>query len=161
YVTQTVALVGGAQGIYSERKFTNHLVPAQSDAAYFSTVSPKAGVLWDFAKNAQAFANVTRSYEPPTFSELVQGGVFQFVPLDPQRGVTVEIGTRGATKTVAWDLTLYRAWVESELIGYTPGGGIPAATFNAGDTVHQGVEASLTFDVATVTGLALPEGARL
>ncbi|MEQ8281771.1 MAG: TonB-dependent receptor [Parvibaculum sp.] len=161
YVTRTVALVGGAHGIYSERKFTNHLVPAQSDAAYFSTVSPKAGLLWDFAANAQAFANVSRSYEPPTFSELVQGGVFRFVPLDPQRGVTAEIGTRGATKTVAWDLTLYRAWVEDELIGYTPGGGIPAATFNAGDTIHQGVEASLTFDVASATGLTLADGARL
>jgi len=161
YVTPTVALVGGAQGIHSTRKFTNHLVPAQSDETTFSSVSPKAGVLWDFAETAQAFANVSRSYEPPTFSELVQGGVFQFVPLDPQRGVTVEIGTRGATRTVAWDLTLYRAWVENELIGYTPGGGIPAATFNAGDTIHQGIEASLTFDVAAVAGLALPEGARL
>ncbi len=161
YVTRTVALVGGAHGIYSERKFTNDLAPAQSDAAYFSTVSPKAGVLWDFAENAQAFANVSRSYEPPTFSELVQGGVFQFVPLDPQRGVTVEVGTRGATKTVAWDLTLYRAWVENELINFTVGGGIPAATFNAGDTIHQGIETSLTFDVGAVTGFALPEGARL
>ncbi|MEX2249707.1 MAG: TonB-dependent receptor, partial [Parvibaculum sp.] len=157
----TVALVGGAQGLHSTRKFTNHMAPAQSDETTFSSVSPKAGVLWDFAENAQAFANVSRSYEPPTFSELVQGGVFQFVPLDPQRGVTVEIGTRGATKTVAWDLTLYRAWVESELIGYTPGAGIPAATFNAGDTIHQGVEASLTFDVAAATGFVLPAGALL
>ncbi|MDP2125448.1 MAG: TonB-dependent receptor [Parvibaculum sp.] len=161
YVTPTVALVGGAQGIHSTRKFTNHLVPAQSDDATFSSISPKAGVLWDIAGHAQAFANVSRSYEPPTFSELVQGGVFQFVPLDPQRGVTVEIGTRGTAKAVAWDLTLYRAWVEGELINFTVGGGIPAATFNAGDTTHQGIEASLTIDMAAATGFTLAPGARL
>ncbi|MEQ8267521.1 MAG: TonB-dependent receptor [Parvibaculum sp.] len=162
YVVPTVALVGGAQAMRSTRKFTNDLVPAQSDSTTFSSVSPRAGVLWDFADNAQAYANVTRSYEPPTFSELVQATVFQFVPLDPQRAWTAEIGTRGTTDTTAWDIALYRAEVKGELINFTVSPSIPASTFNADETIHQGVEASLTLDIGA-HGLKkmLPEGSRL
>src|SRR5690606_13175770 len=113
-------------------------------------------------ETAQVYGNVTRSYEPPTFSELVQATVFQFVPLDPQRAVTAEIGTRGATKNVAWDVALYRAWVKGELINYTVSPSIPASTFNADETIHQGIEASLTLDVgALALRNVLPESGRL
>jgi iron complex outermembrane receptor protein len=150
------------QGITSHRKFENDFAPAQNDSTDFTSVSPKAGALWDFAENAQAYANVTRSYEPPTFSELVQATVFQFVPLDPQRAVTFEIGTRGTGKTVAWDVALYRAEVKGELINFTVSPSIPASTFNAGETIHQGIEASLTLDIGAYgLGGVLPEGSRL
>lgn len=162
YVVDDVALVGGLQGITSHRKFENDIAPAQNDSTDFTSVSPKAGALWDFAENAQAYANVTRSYEPPTFSELVQATVFQFVPLDPQRAVTFEIGTRGTGKTVAWDVALYRAEVKGELINFTVSPSIPASTFNAGETIHQGIEASLTLDIGAYRlGGVLPEGSRL
>lgn len=162
YALDDVALVGGVQAIHSYRKFTNDLVPAQSDTTDFSSVSPKAGVLWDVTNNAQLYANVTRSYEPPTFSELVQATVFQFVPLDPQRAVTYEVGTRGATATLAWDVAIYHARVKGELINFTVGGGIPAATFNADKTIHQGIEASLTLDLGAYgLSAALPEGSRI
>lgn len=162
YVVEDVALVGGLQAIHSYRKFTNDFTPAQSDATDFSSLSPKAGVLWDVSETAQVYGNVTRSYEPPTFSELVQATVFQFVPLDPQRAVTAEIGTRGATKNVAWDVALYRAWVKGELINYTVSPSIPASTFNADETIHQGIEASLTLDVgALALQNVLPESGRL
>lgn len=162
YVMEDVALVGGLQGITSYRKFENDLAAAQNDSTDFTSVSPKAGVLWDFAENAQVYANVTRSYEPPTFSELVQATVFRFVPLDPQRAVTFEIGTRGTGETVAWDVALYRAEVKGELINFTISPSIPASTFNADETIHQGIEASLTLDVGA-HGLEtlLPEGSRL
>ena len=162
YVAGDVALVGGVQAIHAYRKFTNDLAPAQSDSTDFSSVSPKAGVLWNATENAQLYANVTRSYEPPTFSELVQATVFQFVPLDPQRAVTYEIGTRGATGSVAWDIALYHARVKGELVNFTTGGGIPASTFNADKTIHQGIEASLTLDPGAYgADEVLPEGSRL
>ncbi|WP_421861008.1 TonB-dependent receptor family protein [Parvibaculum sp.] len=161
YVVEDVALVGGLQAVHSYRKFTNDLAPAQSDSADFTSVSPKAGVLWDVAETAQVYGNVTRSYEPPAFSELVQATVFQFVPLDPQRAVTAEIGTRGTARNVAWDVAFYRARVKGELINYTVSPSIPASTFNADETIHQGIEASLTFDVGAWGLRNLPGGGRL
>ena len=161
YALQDVALVTGLQATHSYRKFTSYSHPARSDATDFSSLSPKAGILWDVRENAQLFANVTRSYEPPTFSELTQGSG-QYVPLDPQRAVTYEIGTRGATASIAWDVALYRAELRGELVNFTTGGGIPAATFNADKTIHQGIEASLTLDLgAQGLDAALPEGSRL
>jgi len=160
-VVEDVALVGGLQAIHSYRKFTNDLAPAQSDSTDFTSMSPKAGVLWDVTETAQVYGNVTRSYEPPTFSELVQATVFQFVPLDPQRAVTAEIGTRGTAKNIAWDIAAYRARVKGELINYTVSPGIPATTFNADETIHQGVEASLTLDLGAWGLRNLPDGDRL
>ena len=161
YVIDDVALVGGLQGIHAYRKFTNDFTPAQSDATDFSSLSPKAGILWDVTETAQVYGNVTRSYEPPTFSELVQTTVFQFVPLDPQRAVTAEVGTRGTAKNIAWDIALYRAWVKGELINYTVSPSIPASTFNADETIHQGIEASLTLDLGMLAFRnLLPEGNR-
>lgn len=161
YVTPVLALVGGIHGLYSTRKLEDHRTPADSDDASFGTTSPRIGALWDLTSNVQVFTNVTRSYEPPTFSELVQGAG-QYVPLDPQRAWTAEIGTRGTTNTVAWDVALYRAEVKGELINFTVSPGIPAATFNAGETIHQGIEASLALDIGAY-GLKkiLPEGSRL
>ncbi|MDO9125870.1 MAG: TonB-dependent receptor [Parvibaculum sp.] len=146
YVVETVALVGGMQAIHSYRKFTNDLLPARSDSVDFTSVSPKAGILWDVMEAVQVYTNVTRSYEPPTFTELTQG-TSQFVPLDPQRAWTAEIGTRGTWETVAWDVALYRAEVKGEMLAFTVSPSIPAATFNADETIHQGVEASLTLDI--------------
>jgi iron complex outermembrane receptor protein len=162
YVLEDVALVGGLQGIMSYRKFENDITPARNDREDFNSVSPRAGVLWDFIGNAQVYGNVTRSYEPPTFSELVQATVFQFVPLDPQRAVTFEVGTRGALETVAWDVAVYHARVKGELINYTVAPAIPASTFNADETIHQGIEVALTLDIGAYGLKALlPDGSRL
>jgi len=98
----------------------------------------------------QVFGNIARSYEVPTFSELVQTGVTGFVPLDAQKAWTVEIGTRGQAGRLGWDIAAYNAWIRDELLGFTVGPDIPAATFNAGDTIHRGIEAG--FDAAISDG---------
>ena len=50
---------------------------------------------------------------------------------------------------MAWDIALYRAWLDGEVLQFTTGPGVPAATFNAQDTVHQGVELGIDVDVAS------------
>jgi iron complex outermembrane receptor protein len=161
YIADTVALVGGVTGVASQRKLDDRLNPANSDDTSFNSLNPKVGLLWDAAENTQFYANVSRSYEPPTFTELVQGAG-QYVPLDPQRAVTFEAGTRGASASIAWDVALYHARVKGELVNFTVGAGIPASTFNADETIHQGIEASLTLDLGAYGfQSALPEGSRL
>lgn len=68
-----------------------------------------------------------------------------FIPLDAQRAWTGEIGTRGQYGPVSWDLVFYRAWLDDELLQFATGPGIPASTFNADDTIHQGIEVGLNF----------------
>jgi iron complex outermembrane receptor protein len=93
----------------------------------------------------QVYANYTRSVEPPHFGALTQTNSSGqlFVPLDPQRAWTAEVGTRGRAGAFAWDVTYYRASVKGELLGYLPEANLPATVFNADKTRHQGIEASL------------------
>jgi len=50
---------------------------------------------------------------------------------------------------IAWDLAYYRSWVEDEFVDLPVEGanGFLSRTFNAGDTIHQGVEAGLSLFV--------------
>lgn len=114
--------------------------------ADFDGFSPKFGVLFEANENIQLFANYSRSVEFPGFAEVAQ--VASFVNLDPQRAWTAEIGTRGRLGVLEWDLAAYRANIEGELLQFTTGPDIPASTFNAGDTLHQGIEAALSIDLA-------------
>lgn len=137
------ALVTGGQMSWSNREVTDHINPAESDEKDYAAFNPKVGVLYEPQEKLQVFANVSRSYEPPTFSELTQSGTTGFTPVSAQKAWTAEVGSRGETGPVAWDVSLYRAWLKDEMLQFTTGSGIPASTFNAEDTVHQGVELGL------------------
>lgn len=140
HVSTDVSAIIGGQAVYSNREFINNLNPAASDDRSYYQYNPKFGALWDVTPASQIFANVSRSSEVATFSELVQQPVVGFVPLKPQTAWTTEIGTRGTHKNLAWDLTAYRSNIQDELLQFTTNPSIPASTFNAGKTVHQGLE---------------------
>lgn len=148
YLTREWALVTGGQLIWSERKVTDHVTPARTDSDTYTSFNPKLGVLYERSHDIQLFANVSRSYEVPTFTELTQSGTAGFTPVDAQDAWTLELGTRGESGRLAWDISLYRAWLDGEMLQFTPGPGFPASTFNAKDTIHQGLELGLAVRLA-------------
>lgn len=143
FVTPALALVAGGSWGHAGRDYRNRLTGAAAEREY-QWFAPRAGLLFE-TNGMQVYANFTRSVEPPHFGALAQtnltGSVF--APLDPQRAWTAEIGTRGRSGGLAWDVTYYHAWVRGELLGFQTSPTIPAAIFNADRTRHQGVEASL------------------
>ena len=148
FMTQKLALVTGAQLNWSKREDDNHLSPQESDARIYHSLNPKLGMLYEPAKNLQFFTNVSKSNEPPTFSELTQSGTVGFTPLDMQKAWSAEIGSRGSRSIIEWDASIYRSWIRDEMLQYTVGSGIPASTFNAKDTIHQGIELGLNLKIA-------------
>lgn len=138
-----LSLVAGAQAFLSWRDYDDKVTPAASDHALYRAFNPKIGLLYSPHDGLQIFGNIARSAEPPTFGELVQAPVVGFVPLDEQKAITAEIGTRMQQEKFALEATLYRAWVRDELLQFTTGPGIPASTYNAGKTIHQGLELGL------------------
>ena len=56
--------------------------------------------------------------------------------------------TRGTIGIAAWDVSMYRSDLTGELLQFTVGPDIPASTFNADRTIHQGIEAGLTLNPA-------------
>ena len=144
-------LIAGGIYTHGERRLDNRLAPTRSGDVSFDSFAPKFGLLFEPAATVQVYANVSRSVELPGFIELGQtaigtGGVPLpgFTPLDPQRAWTAEIGTRGTWGMAHWDVSFYRADIKGEMLQYNVQAGvIPAATFNAGQTRHQGLEAGL------------------
>lgn len=147
FLTDGFALVAGGSWGHATRNYTDRVNAANSADKRFDWFSPRIGLLYEGAGGFQVYANVTRSVEPPHYGALVQSPYPQFVPIAPQKAWTAEAGTRGRAGALTWDVTFYRSWVEDELLSFTPAAGFPATTFNAGKTIHQGVEASLDWRI--------------
>ncbi|MNQ55055.1 Vitamin B12 transporter BtuB [compost metagenome] len=143
FVTDRLALVAGGSWGRATRDYRDHLAPANDDSIDYDWFSPRLGLLWEAEDGAQVFANITRSVEPPTYGALVQAPLAGFVPVEVQDAWTAEIGTRGRRGALAWDLTAYRSQIDGEMLNFITGPDIPAATFNADKTLHQGIEAGL------------------
>ena len=151
FVTDRLAIVAGAAAGHAERKFRSFAVPgapatfdltAERDYAW---LAPRIGLLWEAEDGDQLFANLTRSVEPPNFGSLSPTNA-GFAPVKAQKAVTLEAGARGGRASFRWDVTFYRAQLQDELLQYTVAPGIPASTFNADKTIHQGLEAAVDWE---------------
>ncbi|UYY59078.1 TonB-dependent receptor family protein [Sphingomonas sp. S2-65] len=138
-----------AGGIFTSglRRQDQQFPATVSGRSTFEQLSPKLGILFEPAKDIQLYANVSRSHELPGFIELAQ--ISDFVPLDAQRAWTAEVGARGRAGPFQFDISAYRADLRGELLQYNVNPPtIPAATYNADRTRHQGVELGFTLDMA-------------
>lgn len=136
----------------------------QSLSDSWSWVSPKIALAWKPNDKTMLFANVSTSREAPTLRDMVQfagpvgapvlgpngqpmfrRGLTYVRELEPQRNLSYEIGGRGSfNDQYGWDITLYHADIEKELIGYSPDGANVFVYNYEGDTRHRGVELGLT-----------------
>lgn len=151
FILDGFALVAGGSYGRAERDYRS-IAPSAivvTDSETYDWFAPRVGFVWQNPDGMQIYGNVTRSVEPPNFGGLAPttGG---FQPLKEQDAVTAEIGTRGRSASFVWDVALYRAEIDNELLTFSvnPSLGIPAATFNAlNGTMHQGLEAGLDWNI--------------
>jgi iron complex outermembrane receptor protein len=150
---ERLTLIAG--GVYASgwraREVLYTFTPAQDGRIAFGEFSPKFGVLVDAGSGIQLYANYSRSAEFPGFGEVFQtvAGTSTFIPtIAPQTAWTIEAGTRGKSGIATWDLSLYSSRIDGEMLQYNIGPDIPAATFNADNTLHQGIEAALSLQLA-------------
>jgi len=145
-VRDNLTLIVGAQWADSERRYEDQFLSNgdQSLDATYTEWSPKLGVLWNASEHWTLFANVSDSFEPPSFGELSGGPGVDL--LDAQSARTVELGARGQIAGVRFDIVAYDARVRDELLGLNSPTGQPLGTTNAPRTTHRGLE--LGTDVA-------------
>jgi iron complex outermembrane receptor protein len=139
----------GAAASRNERETRRVFGPTPSNSSYdrtYDDFSPKIGLRWDAneEKSVQVYANVSGSYEPPSFSESGTAVVANRA----QEATTYEIGTRGTHGFARWDASIYHAEIDDELltIQIPPGNGA-TGTINANSTIHQGVELAGEIDL--------------
>ncbi|MNT10227.1 Vitamin B12 transporter BtuB [compost metagenome] len=143
------ALVGGLAWLHQEREVDDRLrcnafVPgfclAQDesfDKGYIGRIA-RIGLRHDLSDEVQLFANLSQSFEPPTFSELTGGQVV--TANDAQKANTLEAGLRWQRDGIDLDLAVYRSEIRDELLTLNDDNGQPLGTVNADRTLHQGVE---------------------
>ena len=120
YFLPNVAAIAGTQFLYASRDRQDRFLSNgdQSGSTEFNIWSPKAGLLWNIDPTWQAFANISRSAEVPSFGESanVPGvAVIPFTSIRPQIATTYEIGTRMKRPDYAWEIAAYRANIRNEL----------------------------------------------
>lgn len=118
----------------------------QSGNRTFKEWSGSAGLSYRYLPSHQAYANISTSFETPTFSEFANPtGVGGFNPdTEAQKSVNHELGLRGDLDNgINYDLTLFWIDVRDELIPYTLTGTNDRTFYrNAGDATRKGFEAS-------------------
>jgi iron complex outermembrane receptor protein len=145
YFLPNVAAIAGTQFLYATRDRLDRFLSNgdQSGSTEFRIWSPKTGLLWNIDPTWQAYANISRSAEVPSFGESSNGPGIPFIPFTsvrPQTATTYEIGTRMKRPDYAWEITAYRADIRNELQCLYSAFGNCNVT-NADRTIHQGIEA--------------------
>lgn len=143
-LTDAVTLIAGGQYARATRDVTA-ILNAVTGRGEYDQFNPRVGLLVDAGEDIQFFGNISRSFEAPSLADLTSGGAFPFAPLDPQRATVFEVGTRGQSGIVSWDVALYRAELENEFLDLAvPGArGLITVTTNGDRTIHQGLEFGL------------------
>jgi iron complex outermembrane receptor protein len=149
-VGDRLLLIAGAQGVVASRTVRNLDVASgslrQPDADY-SSLNPRVGLVYEPGEAVAVYANLSRLYEPPTNYELEDNVAGGEATLDAMHGTVVEIGTRGqrrlgAFSNWAWDVSLYHARVEDEILSVDdPAAPGTSLSTNVDRTLHAGLEA--------------------
>jgi iron complex outermembrane receptor protein len=131
--------------------------PDDSGDRTLNAVSPSAGIVWSATPLASFYSNVSSSFETPTTTELgnkVDGSSGINPDLQPQRTLTVEVGTKGflPSTPIRWDLAVFDAHVHDELVPFDiPLGNGRRFFRNAGRTVRRGGEVGLDAELGRLT----------
>lgn len=147
-ITDRLDLLLGGQYTYAARDASHNVTSASLDQDYDEFI-PRIGVNYRVHPDVSVFANVSRSFEAPTFDEIVgdtpnppaRRGI-SFKELDAQTATTVEVGTRGRWQGIYWETVAYHSWVRDELLDTTDAFGV-STTRNYDKTTHRGLEIGL------------------
>jgi len=107
-----------------------------------ANIAPNLGLLYE-KNDVQWFIGLSRSFEPPSFSEAVTNNIAR----DAQTANTIEAGTRGTRSFARWDATVYYSQVKDELLTITDPATLVSTTRNADDTIHYGIELGSEIDL--------------
>lgn len=155
FTTATYALgkfdiLGGIR--YDRLKFSTDAGNlGQSGRRTFQSLSPRIGVNFQ-APNKSIFINFSTSFEAPTTTELVNrpGGGNGFNPnLKPEQTLGLEAGIRGSneTKSINYDVTAFRLWIQELLFPYQLQPDGPTYYRNQGETRHTGIEGKMSWEI--------------
>lgn len=128
-------------------------------------IIPGGGFSWQIQDNLNLFAGAHTGFAPPRTKDAISnvGDVYE---LEAERSINLELGVRTELlKGLALELTAFRMNFDNQVIPVSESsGGIGAGLVNAGQTVHQGIEAGVVIDIsqfASMTSISIVFDANL
>jgi iron complex outermembrane receptor protein len=112
----------------------------------YSSLNPRFGVIWNVPGGMDLYANVSRLFEPPTHYQLQDNVAGGDATLAAMQGKVAEVGTRGSRRLGddgdwSWDLSLYYAHIEDEILSVEdPSAPGTSLATNIDETIHAGLE---------------------
>lgn len=150
-LTGDVSLVTSIKAAHATREYRDRFnsgVTRLTGERDYEALSPSVALRWRLAADAQVFAGLSRTFEPPAFGDLIGIPIvppppqrISFRQLDAQEATTLELGTRGSVGRFTWEASAYRAWVDDEILRFDDGlqTGNQVGR-NADRTLHDGLE---------------------
>ena len=154
-LTDRLRAVAGARWARDGRELEDRFLSDgdQTDERTYAAFQPKVGLLYELpAVSGQLFANASHMYEPPLMLEVNSLAGPGFVDLSAQKAWQFEIGTRGRSGGLQWDVSAYDLAIRDEIININiqPFLGAPftVPTYrNAPETRHLGFEAAVAYQL--------------
>jgi Fe(3+) dicitrate transport protein len=148
------ALSGGLryESIAFER--SNKLPGGGRGESDLQALIPGAGLTWTPRSTLTVFGGVHRGFSPPRVEDVISstGGS---VELDEERSVNSELGLRARPAPgFRLEATAFQMDFENQIVPSSVAGGVGATLTSAGETLHRGVEAALSFSSAEAQGTA-------
>ncbi len=138
--------VGGSSNFLKYHFERSAPTVAIQDRKFDSQFSPRVALLKKITSNLSLYSNISYGFSPPTFAEVRPSTGNFNNDLNPERGISYEVGVRGsAFQRLNYDLTAYNFQLnETIVIQRTPDG---AEYFvNAGETSQKGLEAKISWE---------------
>jgi Fe(3+) dicitrate transport protein len=145
-LTDTVALTTGLRiEQYEQDRLDRRLNAAQGN--FVSTdnteVMPGVGLSWQMNPEIQLFGSVYKAFSPSLNSDALNG--MQDQQLDAERSVNMEFGVRGANQRMTYEFAMFRMDFDNQIIPANSNSQFQVT--NGGETLHQGLEFGLGFDL--------------
>lgn len=131
---------------------TNRLRGVTGETA-LTEIIPGIGIAHAPSARVSWFAGLHRGFAPPRTEDIIDNDTGGVVDLDPERSWNVELGARTQVRPgLAVDATFFHMDYENQVVPASVAGGVGATLTNAGQTRHQGLEASIRLDTAPLLG---------
>jgi len=136
--------------------------PTPIDLSYSGTrPAPRACWSWRAAEQLTLALSASRSYEPPTYSDLIfptgppNARTLQSAALGWQRADTLELAGSGRHNAFSYTTAIFHSWWDGELLRLSDASGSPLGTVNAGRTIHRGIETTVAWQPPANGGTAM------
>jgi Fe(3+) dicitrate transport protein len=131
-----------------EYERTNRLLGVTGTTS-LTKIIPGVGIALSPTPALTVFAGAHRGFAPPRTEDIISNTTGGAVDLDPELSWNYEAGVRGTPRGgVQFDAAFFRMDYENQVVPATLAGGLGATLTNAGQTRHQGFEATVRLDAA-------------